>query len=834
MWRPVRTFQNENVMRLTAPSFTSIRSGMTVKKTLLGLWLLTLLSACTLPQAALFGPTATPSLTPSPSVTPSPTATITPSPIPTMIPLARIEIGEEALFNGDYDLARFEFQNVLNSSTDAELRAAALWGMIRISHETERDKDALRYITELIAEQPDSPFVAYAHFIAGMANTNLNLHQEAAASYVAYLELRPELLESYVEELRGDAFAQVNDQGSALNAYKAALEAPRLDDGIDLAVKLASSKAAIGDYAGAISDYDSIYSRTNNDFTKAKMDYYAGYAQIMLGENDIGYERYLHAVENLPLAYDSYRALIALVEAGIPVSDFYRGLTDYAAGQFDVALVALDRFIAENPDNDGTALYYRAKTLYAMKRYDEEVLAWTAFIENYPAHRYWTDAWEEKAYTQWADLNDIQGGKDTLLEFVKTNPVSSEAARVLMSAARLMEQEGNTEEAIALWMRVADEYPASIYATEGLFLAGTAYYRDENYTESLTIFQKSLILTSAPEDQARAYLWIGKTQQKLDDTEAMQLAWQQAQALDPQGYYSLRAADLLLGIEPFALPSIYQPEVDLATERAEAASWMRVTFSLPPETNFDSPGELLNDPRLQRGREFWELGLYNEARLEFESLRTEVSTDPVASFRLANYLLDLGLYRPAIFAMRQVLTLAGMENQAEALRAPDYFSHVRYGTYYSELVNKAAEDNNLHPLFIYSVMRQESLFEGFVRSAAGARGLMQVIPATGANIQSWLGWPIGYTDNDLYRPLVSIKFGTTYLRNNYDLLGDDIYATLAAYNGGPGNAFEWQAKSEGDPDLLLESIRFAETQDYIKSIYETYDAYKKIYATISE
>ena len=751
-----------------------------------------------------------------------------------MIPLARIEIGEEALFNGDYDLARFEFQNVLNTSSDEELRAAALWGLIRVSHEMGREKEALGYVAQLISAHPDSPFVAYTNFIAGMANANLNRYHEAAASYSAYLELRPGLLASYVEELRGDALVQANDPGGALNAYKAALEAPRLDDGINLKVKVATSKAAVGDYAGAITDYDTIYDQTNNDFLKAKMDYLAGYAYLLLGETDAGYARYLHAVETYPLAYESYQALIELVEGGVPVDDFYRGVTDYAAGQYDVALVALNRFIAENPEHDGTALYYRAKTLYSMKRYEEEVVAWTEFIENYPEHRYWTDAWEEKAYTQWADLNDIDGGKETLLNFVKTNPTNSEAARILMSAARLMDQEDRTDEAIALWLRLPDEYPASIYASEANFLAGIAHFRNADYAEALTIFQKSLVLASVGEEQARAYLWIGKTQEKLGDTDSMQNAWQQAQALDPQGYYSLRAADLLTGSATFVPPNMYHPDADLTAERAEAASWLRVTFSLPPETDLDSPGELLNDLRLQRGREYWELGLYDEARLEFESLRNDVSDDPADSFRLANYLLDLGLYRPAIFAMRQVLTLAGMENQAEALRAPIYFNHIRYGMYYRELVESAAAEYDFHPILIYSVMRQESLFEGFVRSTAGARGLMQVIPATGDTVYNRIGWPSGYTDADLYRPLVSVRYGTYYLRYNANLLGGDLYATLAAYNGGPGNAFEWQARGQGDPDLQLESIRFSETRDYIKSIYETYDAYKKIYATPTE
>ena len=221
----------------------------------------------------------------------------------------------------------------------------------------------------------------------------------------------------------------------------------------------------------------------------------------------------------------------------------------------------------------------------------------------------------------------------------------------------------------------------------------------------------------------------------------------------------------------------------------------------------------------------------DKARLEFESLRADVRENAADTFRLANYMHDLGLYRPAILAMRQVLELAGMEDHAESLHAPAYFNHIRYGTYYSDLVDPIAEANDFHPLFIYSVMRQESLFEGFVLSAAGARGLMQVIPATGANIASLHGYPVAYTENDLYRPIISVKFGTWYLESNREFLDDDLYATLAAYNGGPGNAIEWQKLSDGDPDLLLESVRFAETRNYIKAIYETYTIYKSIYSS---
>jgi soluble lytic murein transglycosylase len=163
------------------------------------------------------------------------------------------------------------------------------------------------------------------------------------------------------------------------------------------------------------------------------------------------------------------------------------------------------------------------------------------------------------------------------------------------------------------------------------------------------------------------------------------------------------------------------------------------------------------------------------------------------------------------------------------MMAPPYFSHVRYGLYYSDLVIPDAQTNALDPLFVFSVIRQESLFEGFVNSNAGARGLMQIIPATGAEITSQLGWPYNYNDKDLYRPDVSVAFGTYYLAKNRALVNGDIYAALAAYNGGLGNAIIWKELSGDDPDLFLETVRFEETRNYIRNIYEIYVIYRRLY-----
>jgi soluble lytic murein transglycosylase len=788
------------------------------------------LMACQASPAAPPSPTSTAGSETSSTPTPAslPTATL----LPTPLPVVRIEAGDRALFYGDFDQARQHYLSAFDQSSDAAVQAAALWGIGRAELASNRIQSAIEALNRLVNQYPDSTYAARAYFLLGQAYSRLNQYLPAADAYNTYLSRVPGVLDGYVQEYRGDALYQAGDYTAAMNAYAAALNASRLDDGLNLKIKIAQARYDFGDYAGALSLSDEIYNAATNDFMRAQMDYFAGTTHLKLGQAEAAYTRYLHAVENYPLSYYSYLALVELVNANVPVNDLDRGIVDYFAGQYDVALLALDNYIRANPVNDGTAAYYRALTLREMKRTEEAILALDSFIKAYPAHPRWTEAWEQKGFLEWAVLGKYDLGAKTFLEFVTTVPTSPSAPAFLMNAARVTERSGKLEEAAQMWERVANEYPSSEPVPEALFLAGITRYRLGDFAGALASFQRGVILSARPGDLARAQFWIGKTYEKLGDNASALQAWQQAQMTDPGGYYSLRAQDLLLKRKPFESPPSVNLEIDLTKERRDAEAWVRLTFGLPPETDLSNPGALAQDPRFIRGTELWELGMYNEARLEFEALREAVRTNPADSFRLANHLLEIGLYRSAIFAAREVLSLAGLESQSAALAAPAYFNHVRYGLYYHDLILPEEERYGMDPLFIFSVIRQESLFEGFVRSSAGARGLMQIIPSTGAQIAAELNWPPLYTEEDLYRPNVSIRFGTYYLDKNRKLLGGSMYGSLAAYNAGPGNALTWKELAGDDSDLFLEVVRFQETRDYIRAIYEIYAAYRTIYSPV--
>jgi soluble lytic murein transglycosylase len=656
----------------------------------------------------------------------------------------------------------------------------------------------------------------------------LERYQDAADEYSAFLNVRPGLIDSYVYEWRGDALVMAGELLPAIDAFQAALNNPRADDKLGIEIKIARAYADLEDHTTALVAYQDIYSRSNNDYTKAYLDYLMGQSYTAIGQIDQAHAAYLDAVKKYPLSYDAYQGLILLVEAGYPVDEFERGLVDYFAGQYSLAIAAFDRYLSSPGEQEAGAHYYKGLAYRALGEHDNALAAWDALIQTYPEDEKWDDAWEQKAYTQWAFQDQFEQAQESLLDFVEQYAGHVRAAEFLFDAARIAERSNDLAVAAQIWERVPSEYPTSEYALQAVYLAAITYYRLNDYDTALSTFEQYLGISVNPGDQAAAYLWMGKCYQAMGDQISAEANWSQAASVDPTGYYSERARDLLLGREPFKPPLEYDLGVDLEAERAEADTWLRTTFAVPDEVDLSGLGPLLSDPRAIRGTELWRLNRHEIARQEFDSLWHDIRANPIDNYRLANYLVELGFYNIAILAAREVLNLNQMDDAA-TMNAPIYFNHLRFGSYYRELIIPIAQTHDFHPLFVFSVVRQESLFAGSIRSSAGALGLMQIIPSTGAEIAAQSGWPPDYTVEDLFRPKVNITFGADYLNDQRNYFDGDLYAALAAYNAGPGNAAIWEGLAQDDPDLFLEIIRYGETRRYIKGVSEIFAFYRRLY-----
>ncbi len=794
----------------------------------IGFVLLVLLAGCKMPANLVFSEaaTATPAATPSPL----PTATPTTTPTPTPVPAARVHLGDKAWFNGDWDQALTEYQIAAQNSPDAEVQAAAQVGIARTQLSTQEFDAAIQTLETLLQSQTEiheSP-KAQAYFFLAQAYSAAGRHADAAGAYTSYLNLSPGVIDAYILDLRGSANMEAANYPAAATDFQAALALPSVLDSTFLEMKTARAYALGGESDSALALYDDIYARSGNEYTKALINLRKGQIFTNLGQIEQAHQVFLDAVNEFPTSYDTYSALQALVEAGVPVDDLSTGLVYYYAGDYGNALASFDQYLQNEPPDPGTGFFYTALINREIGDHQATAKALDELIDNYPEHQYWDDAWEQLAYTQWWYLDDYPGAVQTLLDFADNNPSHPRAGEFLFDAAQIAERDGQFDQASDLWERMANLYPGDENALRALFLAGITRYRAGDYAAAQATFER-LVTQNPPIDQRTAAMfWTGKAQQAQNNLEGARQTWEQTQNIDPTGYYSERSREILRNRAPFTPPIAYDLAYDLASERIKADEWVRSTFNLPPETDLSGLGELASDPAVIRGNELWHLGQYEDARSEFEQVRLAAETDAIQSYRLANHLLELGLYRSAIMAARNVLDLAGLSD-ADTLNAPPYFNHLRFGTYFSELVLPAAQQYQIHPLLLFSLIRQESLFEGFVRSSAAASGLMQIMPATGEQIAGDLGWPANFTSDDLSRPLVSVTLGSDYLKAQLDGFEGDVYAALAAYNGGPGNALQWKELASDDPDLFLEVIRYSETRNYIRGIYEIFNIYRRIY-----
>jgi soluble lytic murein transglycosylase len=143
---------------------------------------------------------------------------------------------------------------------------------------------------------------------------------------------------------------------------------------------------------------------------------------------------------------------------------------------------------------------------------------------------------------------------------------------------------------------------------------------------------------------------------------------------------------------------------------------------------------------------------------------------------------------------------------------------LRFPLHHGATIRREAARNGLDPSWVAAEIRAESVFDVNARSHANARGLMQVVPATGAAEAKRLGLPWHGADT-LYDPDTNIAIGSAYLRKVLDRFGGKPYFAIAGYNAGPTPLQRWQSQRPGmDPDFWIETISYKETRDYVARV----------------
>ncbi len=141
---------------------------------------------------------------------------------------------------------------------------------------------------------------------------------------------------------------------------------------------------------------------------------------------------------------------------------------------------------------------------------------------------------------------------------------------------------------------------------------------------------------------------------------------------------------------------------------------------------------------------------------------------------------------------------------------------------HEDIIRQQAAEKKVDASLIAAVIYAESRFEDQT-SKAGARGLMQITPATANEIERLSGGTT-FKLADLSDPDINIRYGTFYLHELLLRYDGNVVAALAAYNAGPTQADEW-----GGADLTVGEIPLDETRGYVADVLDKERAYRKKY-----
>ena len=217
---------------------------------------------------------------------------------------------------------------------------------------------------------------------------------------------------------------------------------------------------------------------------------------------------------------------------------------------------------------------------------------------------------------------------------------------------------------------------------------------------------------------------------------------------------------------------------------------------------------IARDPAIVRALQLFALDRKGWAQREWDEALSRYSDE---QRRIAvEVAQDNGWFDRGVFALVNV----GGKRYPEETR----LYQLRFPLHHQDTIRREAARNRIDPAWIAAEIRAESVFDPNARSSADARGLMQVLPGTGAEVAAKIGVPWS-GGQSLYDADTNIVLGTAYLRQLMDKYGGQPYQVMAGYNAGPAPLGRWMSQRPTmDADFWIETISYKETREYVARV----------------
>ena len=434
------------------------------------------------------------------------------------------------------------------------------------------------------------------------------------------------------------------------------------------------------------------------------------------------------------------------------------------------------------------------------------------FLKTYPHHTKVQNAKFDIGRNLWNLGKPIAGAK-YFKEVTQDTPSSELAVKAQFFLGKIYEERKNFPEALKNYKTALEKYPNESYAQWAGWRLGWVHYLDGKFEDAFNKFQEAA--KQFPDKSFIEYnlYWSAKSAEKLNKKDVARDLYIKVAELYPYTFHGIRSKDrlLALGVKAFpenknSTPSVKEENLQLGRPLGtrEKFHHTRATELAQLGLNQDARNEIIELQKTVRKNltgVLWLSQLYHQAQGYPESLRL------------------LHLYK-------DFTTKTKEKNLSEK-----FWKHF-FPLAYEEVVLSYSKSRKVDPYFVNGIIRQESLFDSQALSPAGARGLMQIMPATGKKLYPKTKFKEPFETDALFDPDLNIRLGVKYISQLNKRFNRNGMHILISYNAGPHVLKKWLKRFGhiSDQDVFIESIPYPETRRYVKHVLRNLGIYKTLYS----
>jgi len=463
--------------------------------------------------------------------------------------------------------------------------------------------------------------------------------------------------------------------------------------------------------------------------------------------------------------------------------------------------------------------YKRARALYYKKEYKEAVNQCEEIIAKFPPSEITIKA-NYFGGNSLSALGERYLAIDKYEKIIGQYPETYYARESYLRMAECYFQLGEPEKGISQWRQLIDHYPNSDQAMTTWWNLGRYYTKNNKDPEALEAYRALSERFSKSRLGDDALYWRGKTLQKIGLEDEANSIYEKLLKDYPLSYYAERIIEQREDVNYRLL----LPVVSIFKEK----DFTNLEGFLDKYDKINEKDQLF----LLKAELFEEVSFYKEAIIELIGALNYNPGNIFLLFRLSDLYQKNKDYYSSLNYSEIIFNYLQDNYPLEELPL-ELWEHL-YPAYFEDIIREHALKYEIDPLLALAMIREESRFNAWNESVAGARGLMQIIFSTG----EWIAQKINleeFNDEMLFDPEININLGCWYIGYLKERFLNDPILIISGYNAGPGTTSKWlQQYDRSDLDNFIENVPYSETREHIKKVMKSYQMYKRLTQVLSE